>query len=78
MTNDYAFSIIAEQRRQEFAAEAANDRLARIATAGRTPWWRRLAHTLTWSGTQVQARGTTPLDPRKNQGLTTRQAAHSR
>jgi hypothetical protein len=52
MTNDYVFSIIAEQRRQEFAAEAANDRLARIATAGRTSWRRRLAHTLNWKGTR--------------------------
>ena len=52
MTNDYTFSIIAEQRRQEFAAEATNDRLARIATAGRKPWWRRLAHSLNWRGTR--------------------------
>ena len=44
MTNDYMFSILAEQRRQDFAAEAANDRLVRIATAGRTPWWRQLAN----------------------------------
>ena len=29
--------ILAEQRRQDFAAEAANDRLARLATADRTP-----------------------------------------
>jgi hypothetical protein len=41
-TSDYSFSIIAEQRRQDFAGEAANDRLVRIASAGRTPWWRRL------------------------------------
>jgi hypothetical protein len=52
MTNDYTFSIIAEQRRQEFAAEAANDRLVRIATAGRTPWRRRLARTLSWNGSR--------------------------
>ena len=52
MTNDYAFSIIAEQRRQEFAAEAANDRLARIATTDRTPWWRRLGRTFAPSRTR--------------------------
>ena len=52
MTNDYMFSIIAEQRRKEFAAEAANDRLVRLATADRTPWWRQLAHTLTSSRTR--------------------------
>ena len=49
MTNDYTFSILAEQRRQDFAAEAANDRLVRIATADRAPWWRRLVHTHTGS-----------------------------
>ena len=38
MTNDYTFSILAEQLRQDFAAEAADDRLARIATADRAPW----------------------------------------
>jgi hypothetical protein len=52
MTNDYTFSILAEQRRQEFAVEAANDRLARIATADRAPWWRRLVHTHTRSATR--------------------------
>ena len=62
MTSDYTFSILAEQRRQDFAAEAANDRLARIATADRSPWWRRLAHALSGSGTK-------PL-------ITLRQGAH--
>ena len=52
MTNDYTISILAEQRRQEFAAEAANDRLARIATADRTPWWRRLGRTFAPSGSR--------------------------
>jgi hypothetical protein len=46
MSNDYITAILAEQRRQDFAAEAANDRLARIATAGRAPWWLRLGRTL--------------------------------
>ena len=36
MNNDYSFSILAEQRRQDFAAEAANDRLAR--TRHRRPY----------------------------------------
>jgi hypothetical protein len=62
MTNDYTFSILAEQGRQEFAAEAANDRLVRIATADRAPWWRRLVHTRS---------ATRPLTP-------LRQGAHSR
>ena len=52
MTNDYTFSIIAEKRRQEFAAEAANDRLVRIATTDRTPWWRRLGRTFAPSRTR--------------------------
>ena len=46
MNNDYSIAILAEQRRQDFAAEAANDRLARIATAGRTSWWVRLGRSL--------------------------------
>ena len=46
MINDYSISILTEQRRQDFMAEAANDRLARIATAGRPSWWRRLARTI--------------------------------
>ena len=46
MNNDYIVQILAEQRRQDFAAEAANDRLARLATADRTPWWHRLGDAL--------------------------------
>ena len=46
MNNDYLFSIIAKQRRQDFMAEAANDRLAHLATADRTPWWRRVGHAI--------------------------------
>jgi hypothetical protein len=45
-TNDYIFSIIGEQRRQDFIAEAANDRLAKLATADRMPWWRRAGQAL--------------------------------
>ena len=47
MNNDYLFSIIAQQRRQDLIAEAANNRLAHLATANRTPWWRRVGHTVT-------------------------------
>ena len=46
MSNDYSFSLLAEQRRQDFTAEAANDRLARIATTDRTSWWLRLGRAL--------------------------------
>ena len=46
MNNDYTFAILAEQRRQDFAAEAANDRLARLATADRPSWWHRLGRSL--------------------------------
>jgi hypothetical protein len=35
--NDYTLSIITEQRRQDFMAEAANHRLVKLATADRTP-----------------------------------------
>ena len=43
-TNDYSFQIIADQHRQDLFAEAANDRLARLATADRAPLWRRILH----------------------------------
>jgi hypothetical protein len=42
--NDYSFQIITDQRRQDLYAEAANDRLARLATADHTPLWRRILH----------------------------------
>jgi hypothetical protein len=45
--NDYIVHILAEQRRQDFTAEAANHRLARLATADRTSWWHRLGESLT-------------------------------
>ena len=47
MNTDYSFSILSEQHRKELMAEAANERLAKLATAGRTPWWRRVGHALT-------------------------------
>ena len=53
MINDYSISILAEQRRQDFIAEATNERLARIATADRTPWWRRVGHALNPTARQV-------------------------
>ena len=43
LNNDYTFSILANDKLQGFRAEAANERLARIATEGRKPWWHRLA-----------------------------------
>ena len=43
-TNDYSFQIIADQRRQDLFAEAANDRLVRLATADRTSLWQRILH----------------------------------
>ena len=53
MINDYSISIITEQRRQDLMAEAAHDRLARLATAGRPSWWRRLARTMIPAHQQV-------------------------
>ena len=52
MNNDYIVQILAEQRREDFAAEAANDRLARLATADRTSWWNRLGDALLPKPTQ--------------------------
>jgi hypothetical protein len=46
MNNDFSIAILAEQRRQDLVAEAANDRLARIATADRASWWHRVGRTL--------------------------------
>jgi hypothetical protein len=40
--NDYSVKIMADQRQRDFQAEAANERLARIARAGHQVWWRRL------------------------------------
>jgi hypothetical protein len=40
--NDYSVKIVADQRQRDFQAEAANERLARIARNGRQVWWRRL------------------------------------
>ena len=52
-TNDYLLSIVTEQRRRDFMAEAANDRLVRLVTADRTPWWRRVGQALTPASHQV-------------------------
>jgi hypothetical protein len=46
MNTDYSFSILSEQHRRDLMAEAANDRLAKLATADRTPWWRRVGQAL--------------------------------
>ena len=42
LTNDYTVQLLAVQKGIELRAEADNDRLVRIALAGRQPWWRRL------------------------------------
>lgn len=65
MITDYSYSILVRQRHEEFAAEAAADRLARLATAGRTPWWQRL-----------QVFASLPPKPSRARGLTARRAAH--
>jgi hypothetical protein len=44
LNNDYVIQALTNQRVNELHAQAANDRLARIATEGRVPWWRRLLH----------------------------------
>ena len=53
LTNEYAMQIMAEGKRQDFLAEVARDRLARIALEGHRPWWRRL---FTPPATQLTAR----------------------
>jgi hypothetical protein len=42
INSDYTISILAEQRRADLMAEAAQDRLAKLAHEGHTPTWRRL------------------------------------
>jgi hypothetical protein len=42
MNSDFTLTILAEQRHAELMAEAAQDRLAKLAREGRTPTWRRL------------------------------------
>lgn len=46
LNNDYITRILVDQRQREFRAEAANDRLARIAQGDRAPWWLRLLESL--------------------------------
>jgi len=40
--NDYNTQIFHDEKLSGYRAEAANDRLARIANGARRPWWRRL------------------------------------
>jgi len=40
--NNYSVKIMADQRQRDFRAEAANERLARIARNGHQAWWQRL------------------------------------
>jgi hypothetical protein len=42
MNSDFTISILAEQHRADLIAEAAQDHLAKLARADRTPTWRRL------------------------------------
>jgi hypothetical protein len=53
MINDYSISILTNQRRQDLMAEADNDRLAKLATADRTSWWRRVGRALIPNRQQV-------------------------
>ena len=48
--NDYTFQILAQQRHDEFLAQAANDRLVRIATSGRPSWRQRILGGFNHSG----------------------------
>jgi hypothetical protein len=59
LNNDYIISTLTNQRVSELHAQAANDRLVRIATEGRLPWWRRLLHESAPSApsSRVQANG---------------------
>jgi hypothetical protein len=40
--NEYTIQLLAQQRHAELIAEAANDRLVRIARSGRPSWRQRI------------------------------------
>lgn len=42
LNNDYTIQFLVNDKLQGFRDEAAEDRLVRIATDGRRPWWHRL------------------------------------
>ena len=67
LINDYSIQLLAVQKGIELRAEADNNRLARLALAGRQPWWRRL----------FQRTGTPAADGSAN-GLRPRQAGSRR
>jgi hypothetical protein len=67
LINDYTVKTMADQRQRDFQAEAANERLARIARNGRQVWWRRLL-----SGTDAPAAASTVTRPTRP----TRQTLH--
>jgi hypothetical protein len=69
LNNDYIISTLTNQKVNELHAQAANDRLVRIATEGRVPWWRRLLHDSAPSPT-VQANGVRQPRPRRNHPAT--------
>lgn len=64
LNNDYIIQTLSDQKVRELHAQAANDRLVRIATGGRLPWWRRLLHHSIPSPTQ--ANGVRQPRPRRN------------
>jgi len=77
LNNDYIISTLTSQRVNELHAQAANDRLVRIATEGRVPWWRRLLHDSASSAPSspvqangVQANGVRQPRPRRNHPAT--------
>ena len=66
--NDYTVKIMADQRQRDFQAEAANERLARIARNGHQVWWRRLL-----SRTDAPAAASTVTRPTRQTRQTLRQ-----
>jgi hypothetical protein len=66
--NDYTYRMMADQRQRDFQAEAANERLARIARNGHQAWWRRLL-----SGAKAPAAASTATRPARQTRQTLRQ-----
>jgi hypothetical protein len=73
LINEYAMQVMAEGKRQDFLAEVARDRLARIALQGHRPWWRRL---FTPPGTERTAREANGVRPDRAGSRKTRIGAH--
>jgi hypothetical protein len=64
--NEYLMTQLGQDHRNTLLAEAAADRVARLARAGRPTWWQRLTARVTTSATG-HGRQPDPQAPRQGQ-----------